>query len=112
MPKTDRTQHDGDRENHHRAPSTTDTRNLKPAGPLPLQASAGNRSTQHLVAKPGQGGVIQRRLHPPALGRFLNRAVQSLSGSNTVFTRYVLQATNPSQEGVGTFVDVKGPLTG
>jgi hypothetical protein len=38
--------------------------------------------------------------------------VRALVGTNTEFTRYVLQATNPSQEGTGTFIDVKGPLTG
>jgi hypothetical protein len=82
---------------------------------LSLQRSAGNRAVQRVLA--GRAGdnrrtVIQRRLSPPALGGFLNYAVRALNGSSTVFTRYELQATNPGREGVGTFIDVKGPLTG
>jgi hypothetical protein len=46
------------------------------------------------------------------LQQHLAQAAQIVAGDGTEFTRYVLQATNPLQEGVGTFVDSSGPLPG
>lgn len=126
MHQARRTQHEEPR-NAHRPPQThalrerdhipaiapateaPSTKMLHPAGVLRLQRTAGNRAIQRTLAG---DPTIQRRWNPPYLQQSLNQAAQVAAGDSTVYTRYVFQATNPMQEGTGTFIDVVGPLPG
>jgi len=83
--------------------ATVAPENLVPSSILRLQLSAGNRAVQrtlHSIDAGSDGGdVIRRRWNPPYLQQHLARAAQIVAGDGTEFTRYVLQATNPLQEG-------------
>ena len=116
MPRADRTEHNGERDKHRHTHTRAGTRRPSPISPLPLQTSAGNRAVQRTLrgidAGSDRGDVIRRRWNPPYLEQRAVRAARLVAGTDPKFTRYVVRATNPLQEGVRTFLDSGGPLPG